>query len=85
MSDIYETTAEFTDEKTLVLDEALPITGGRVRITLEPLANAEAADSRDFLKRLQTIHQTLFDSGFIPPTRESVDQALNHARNQWDE
>ena len=36
MTDQYQTTATITDDKTLILDEALPVSG-RVRVTIESL------------------------------------------------
>lgn len=82
MADTYETTAVFSDEKTLVLDEPLPIAGGRVRITIEPLDRSEPPP--DFLGRLQAIHDELFASGYIPRTREQVDAELGRLRNEWN-
>ncbi len=82
MADTYETTAVFSDEKTLVLDERLPIAGGRVRITVEPLEQVE--HSSDFLARLKTIHDELFASGFVPRTREQVDAELDQLRSEWN-
>lgn len=85
MSDTYHTTAVFTDEKTLVLDEALPIVGGRVKITLEPLDPTALSHPTDFLARLRAIHDTLFQAGFVPPTREAVDRELERLRSEWDD
>ena len=84
MSDAYETTAVFTDEKTLVLDEKLPIAGGRVKITLEPLEAGARVSHTDFLTRLRSIHDTLLEAGFVPPTREAVDRELEESRSDWD-
>lgn len=82
MADTYETTAVFSDEKTLVLDERLPIAGGRVRITVESLEQVEHPS--DFLTRLKAIHDELFASGFVPRTREQVDAELDQLRNEWN-
>ncbi|MCO5182274.1 MAG: hypothetical protein M9896_19725 [Candidatus Promineofilum sp.] len=84
MNDSYETTAVFSDEKTLVLDKRLPITGGRVKVIVEPLIQGELPPTSDFLLRLQAIHKTLFESGFIPPTRAQIDAELEQLRNEWD-
>ncbi len=84
MNDIYETTAVFSDEKTLVLDKRLPITGGRVKVIVEPLIQSEQLSTSDFLIRLQAIHKTLFESGFTPPTRAQIDAELYQMRNEWN-
>jgi hypothetical protein len=72
-------TASVIDDRTLKLDEPLPLTTGKVRITVEVLP----PPSRDEL--LDKIHQGQRDRGFVPPTREQVDAYLDAERKSWDD
>lgn len=81
-SHTYTTTGTFTDTRTLILDEPLPETSGRVRVTIEKLPGA--ISSQEFLRRLQAIHAALRSSGILPPTISEVEERLQAERDSWD-
>lgn len=81
MTDTYSTTATLINEKTVILDEALPISG-RVRVTIEALPDKQKTTS--FLAKLQAIHQALADSGYQPRTKEVIDAQIQTEREIWD-
>jgi hypothetical protein len=83
MSDLYTTTATITDKRTLILDKALPLAAGRVRVTIENLS--EAALSTPFLVKLQAIHQMLADGGHQPHSKEVIDVQIRIERDSWGE
>ncbi len=83
MSGSYSMTATLTNKKTLLLDEALPIVPGRVRVTIEELPKAQMAAS--FLTKLQAIHQTLTDSGYQSRNKETIDAQIHAERDSWEE
>jgi hypothetical protein len=76
----YIVTGSVTDERTLKLDEALPVQSGKVRVTVELLPTEPAERLREFLDR---IHREQRERGFVPPTREEVDAYLTAERDSW--
>ncbi|VAW30996.1 hypothetical protein MNBD_CHLOROFLEXI01-5071 [hydrothermal vent metagenome] len=84
MTDLYITTATLTNKKNLILDEALPLVSGRVRVTIEELPKIQMAAS-SFLAKLQAIHQALEDSGYRPRSKEVIDAQIRAERDSWGE
>lgn len=83
MADSYIMTATLTNKKTLLLDEALPLVPGRVRVTIEELPQTQMATS--FLTKLNSIHQALADSGYQPRNKEAIDAQIRAERECWEE
>lgn len=83
MSDSYTTTATLSNKKTLILDEPVPLIGGRVRVTIEQLP--EALSSTAFLAKLRAIHQRLRESGYRSRSREEIDAQVKAERDSWEE
>src|SRR5262245_29829583 len=82
MHNAYIVTGSIADERTLKLDEALPVKAGQVRVTLEVLKD----ESKPTLSQvLEQIHQGQRERSFMPPTREEVDAYINAERDSWDE
>ena len=84
MADLYITTATLTNKKNLILDEALPLMSGRVRVTIEELPEAQMA-AVSFLTKLQAIHQALAESGYQPRNKEMIDAQIHAERDSWEE
>ncbi len=82
MSDSYTTTATLTGNKTLILDESLPL-AGRVRVTVEELTESEQKNA--FLAKLKAIHQSLANSGYQPRSKAAVELQIREERAIWDE
>jgi hypothetical protein len=81
MQNAYVITGSVADERTLKLDEALPLKGGKVRVTVEVLPDETRPALNEVLER---IHQRQRERGFVPPTREEVDAYLNEERDSWE-
>lgn len=77
----YTTTGTFTDTGALILDEPLPETGSRVRVTIEKLPGI--VTPQEFLHRLQAIHTMLHSNGILPPTIAEVEERLQVERGSW--
>jgi hypothetical protein len=78
----YIVTGSLTDERTLKLDEALPVQAGKVRVTVEVLPTEPGPTLDEVLER---IHRGQHERGFVPPAREEVDAYLNAERDSWDD
>jgi len=81
MQNVYIVTGSVADERTLKLDEALPLKDGKVRVTVEILPDELKPTLNEVLER---IHQGQRERGFVPPTREEVDAYLKAERESWD-
>jgi hypothetical protein len=82
MQNAFIVTGSVADERTLKLDEALPVKAGKVRVTVEVLPD----ELKPTLSQvLEQIHQGQRERGFVPPTREEVDAYLNAERDSWDD
>ena len=75
-------TGTLTDGRTIVLDQKLPHLG-RVRLVVEPLDNSPSPLA------LQTILDDLTRRqaarGYVPRTREEIDNTLRIERESWDD
>ena len=78
----YIVTGTLTDAKTVMLDEALPLTSTKVRLVVEPLLSASA---RRFQEVITEIRERQRIRGHQPRTREEVDAYLQAERDSWGE
>jgi hypothetical protein len=81
MQNAYIVTGSVADERTLKLDEALPVKGGKVRVTVEVLETPPRLPYAEFMAWL---HKRQEERGHTPPTREEVDAYLNAERDSWE-
>jgi hypothetical protein len=81
MQNAYILTGSVADERTLTLDEALPIKTGKVRVVVEVLETPPKVPYAEFMASL---HKRQEERGHIPPTREEVDAYLNAERDSWE-
>ena len=77
----YTVTGTLTDEKTVTLDESLPISARKVRVTIEPLQEKRA---RPLDEVLAEIHAELRAAGHQPPTSQEVADYIRQERESWD-
>lgn len=82
MQQAYILTGHLTDDRTLALDESLPIKSGRVRVVLEVIHDTPANDYARFMAELRERQQK---RGHIARSREEVDAALRIERESWDD
>jgi len=80
MAQPYTLTGTLKDDRTVALDEALPLKSGRVRLTVEPL---RLESPKPYREVLAAIRQRQRVRGHQPPTREEVDAYLASERESW--
>jgi hypothetical protein len=80
MAQPYTLTGTLKDDRTVTLDEALPLKSGRVRLTVEPL---RPESPKSYQEVLAAIRQRQRARGHQPPTREEVDAYLTSERESW--
>ena len=82
MSNTIVTTGAVTGERTLTLDQPLPNSSGRVKVTVEFL---EVDERPPILKVLDEIHEAQRRRGHVPRTKEQIDADLAEERAGWDD
>ena len=75
-------TGKLTDEHTVMLDEALPLSPTRVRLVLEPLSPESRRPYREVMADIRRRQKA---RGHLPPSREEVDGYLRAERESWGE
>ena len=84
----YIVTGTLTDERTVTLDEALPLalqpTPIKVRLAIEPLP-VEPPAKCTHAEVIAEIRERQKARGFQPSTREEVDAYLQAERDSWDD
>jgi hypothetical protein len=70
------------NEKTVALDEAVPIPNGKVRVIVELVSVPPA---RSYQEVMADIRERQRARGHKPRTREEVDAALREERDNWDD
>jgi hypothetical protein len=82
MQQAFIVTGSLVDERTVTLDEALPLSGGKVRVVVEMITPPEPADHARFMAELRERQR---QRGHVPRTREEVDATLRAERESWDD
>jgi hypothetical protein len=82
MHNAYIVTGTLTDKRTVVLDEALPLTPTKVRLVVEPLSPASQSPYQETVAEIRKHQQA---RGYQPPTKEEVDAYLRAERDSWEE
>jgi hypothetical protein len=82
VQETYTVTGSVADERTLKLDEPLPIKAGQVRVTVEVLETPPKLPYAQFMAWLRKRQD---ERGHVPPTRDEVDAYLNAERDSWDD
>lgn len=80
MSTTFTVTGSLTDERTVALDEALPMTSARVRVIVEPLPEPSS-----YAEVLATIRARQLRREHQPPTQAEVDGRIASERADWGE
>jgi hypothetical protein len=83
MQKAYIVTGRMTDDRTVVLDEALPGPPTRVRLVVESLPATVPAEAGGYRAVLEAIRERQRARGHRPPTREEVDAQLQAERDSW--
>ena len=82
MQNAYIVTGTLTNERTVTLDEALPLTTTKVRLVVEPLVSTS---QRSYPEIVAAIRKRQAARSHQPPTSEEVDTYLQNERNSWEE
>lgn len=82
MQQAYIISGSLKDERTVTLDEALPIATGKVRVVVEMLP---AAEKPGYDEVMAQIREGQRQRGQVAPTRELVDAYLKAERASWDD
>jgi hypothetical protein len=77
----YVVTGTLTNQNTVILDEEVPITDTKVRVTIEPLINQHLRPLAEVLEEIRRQQQ---ERGHVPPTAEEVDEYIRQERASWD-
>jgi len=81
MHNTYRVTGKLTDDRTVVLDEPLPLTPMKVRLVVEPLRPIPQHSYQQVMAEIRARQQAC---GHQPPTREEVDAILQAERESWE-
>jgi len=82
METAYIVTGTLTDEHTVKLDEALPLSKGRVRLSVEPLAPATKRPHDEVIAEIWARQNA---RGHQPRTREEIDTDIQSERDSWND
>jgi hypothetical protein len=80
MHNAYIVKGTLTNERTVMLDEALPLPSTKVRLVVEPL---ESASHHSYQEIVAAIRERQEARGHQPPTTEGVDAYLQAERDSW--
>ena len=81
MATPYVVTGTLSNGRVVELDEELPLSDAKVRVSIEPIT---ARSVRPVLEVLAEIRKEQEARGHVPPTREEVDRYLAEERASWD-
>ena len=82
MGNSYTVTGTLTDDRTVTLDEALPLPKMKVRLLVEPIGSTTERRYQEVMAEIRAQQQA---RGHRAPTREVVDAALRAERESWGE
>lgn len=80
MHNAYIVTGTLTNERTVTLDEALPLPSTKVRLVVELLG---AASYRSYQEIMAEIRERQEARGHRPPTTEEVHAHVQAERDSW--
>lgn len=82
METAYIVTGTLTDDHTVALDEALPLSPGKVRLSVEPLANTPKRPHDEMIAEIWARQKA---RGHQPRTREEIDAYIQAERDSWND
>lgn len=78
----FTVTGTLQGDRTVILDESIPLAPMRVKLSVEPLGRSS---KRPLLEVLAEIHQRQDSRGHVPPTQNQVDKYIKLERESWGE
>jgi hypothetical protein len=86
MTNAYVVTGTLTDARTVELDEPLPLSGKKVRVTVEMTADATAAPPTQPLgEYLAELRDRQAARGHVPRSAEEIRSQVREERDGWGE
>lgn len=82
MQTAYVVTGTLNDDRTVTLDETLPLEPMKVRLLVEPLAPKQP---RPHAEVIAEIRQQQKARGHVPATPEEIHAYLKAERDSWDD
>ena len=82
MGNTYTVTGTLTDDHTVKLDEALPLTPMKVRLVVEPIVAVSPRSYQDVVAEIRKRQQA---RGHRPLSREEIDIYLRDERTSWED
>lgn len=82
METAYIVTGTLTDDHTVTLDESLPVSQGKVRLSVEPLAPAPKRRHDEMIAEIWARQKA---RGHQPRTREEIDAYIQAERDSWND
>lgn len=82
METAYIVTGTLTDNHTVALDESLPVSQGKVRLSVEPLVTIP---KRPHAEVIAEIRERQRARDHQPRTREEIDADIQAERDSWDD
>jgi len=80
MSEAYTGVGTLSDEKTVILDQPIHLSPGRVRVIVERITDERTEAT--WLNTLNEIRESLRESGYQPRTREEIDAQIRAERER---
>lgn len=81
MPQTFVTTGTLSGGKLVQLDEALPVAGGKVKITVEVVE--PAAEKPTFQEVMEKIWEAQRQRGHVPRSAEEIDAQIREERESW--
>ena len=83
MTNAYIVTGTLTDEKTVHLDEPLPVSAGRVRVILESTPGVRQKQS--WAEYFAGLRARQAARGHVPRSAAEIDAQMREERASWDD
>jgi hypothetical protein len=80
MTQAYVLTGHLENARSLALDEPLPLTLGRVRVTVQAMPEAKRQNAARVLAEIWAANA---EAGHTPPTKAEVDDYVETERESW--
>jgi hypothetical protein len=77
----YIVTGTLSNGRVVELDEAVPLSDVKVKVTIEPIAVQNVRPVHEVLAEIRREQKA---RGHVPPTREEVDRYLAEERASWE-
>ena len=85
MQNVLSVAGRMIDEKTVVLEEAVPMNNALVRVTIELPKTQPEPQPPKILQTIARIRAEQKAQGHVPRSKEEIDADIEAERNSWDD